>query len=172
MRTTFLVIVLVSVGLAVSVFWFGRAGVGEPAPEEVVSPESVEEVSISDEPEIVKLTVDALTANTWLWKETALNNDEIIVPKKKGAFSITFSEDGSVSGTTDCNGFGGPYTLGADGSLSFGSFMSTLMFCEGSQETEFTGALAGVRSGFITASGELVLALPFDSGSVILTAAR
>lgn len=174
MRTTFFVIVLASIGLAVSVFWFAGNGGVEPATEEVAPTELVEEdeEAISDRPSVLKVSVDLLTANMWLWKETVLSSGEVVVPKQKGAFSITFSEEGNMSGTTDCNGFAGSYMLGNDGSLSFGSFMSTLMFCEGSQEAEFTGALTRVRSGLIAPSGDLVLSLPFDSGSVILTAAR
>ena len=87
-----------------------------------------------------------LTQYKWIWKEThnGVGPDSLssgkITPRRTGAFTITFSKDGKVSGTTDCNGFGGTYTLNG-GELSFGPLASTLMFCENSQESEFLAML-------------------------------
>ena len=96
-----------------------------------------------------------------------MNDGAIIVPNKKDAFSLSFTKDGQVSGTTDCNGFGGSYEVGADNSISFGPFMSTLMFCENSQEAVFSKNVSDSNKVFFTEEGDLVLLLPYDSGSVI-----
>lgn len=42
---------------------------------------------------------------------------------------ITFNDDGSVTGNSGCNGFGGSYTV--DGNqITFSEIVSTLMLCE------------------------------------------
>ena len=42
---------------------------------------------------------------------------------------LTFNEDGTVSGTSGCNGLGGDYTVEGD-QITFGEFVSTLMACD------------------------------------------
>lgn len=105
---------------------------------------------------------------TWIWQETQFNDGKIVKPKKAGMFTLTFnSAEGRVSGKTDCNGFGGSYTAGAGNVLSFGPFMSTLMFCEDSQEAEFVKMVNDSNQYTFTTAGDLVLMLKLDSGSVI-----
>jgi heat shock protein HslJ len=41
---------------------------------------------------------------------------------------LTFSEDGSVAGSTGCNEFGGDYTVEGD-QITFGQIVSTLILC-------------------------------------------
>ena len=96
-----------------------------------------------------------------------MNSDEGINPQPKSeAFTISFNKDGRVVGTTDCNNFMGGFTV--DGSkLSFGPLASTMMFCQDSQELEFTKLISETKSYLITDDGKLALELPFDSGSVI-----
>jgi heat shock protein HslJ len=87
-------------------------------------------------------------SGTWIWVET-IKGDATIIPKKPGVFSVTISEE-RISGTTDCNGFSGTYTRDDD-TLSVGALAMTKMFCEGSQEMEFTqqfvGSLTASQSG-------------------------
>lgn len=103
----------------------------------------------------------------WAWLQTTTEG-KTIVPTKSGKFSITFETDGKVGGTTDCNGFFGSYKAGTEGVLSFGPVGSTLMFCEGSQESEFTGPLANVSSYAIENEKKLVLKLKNNGGSITL----
>ena len=42
---------------------------------------------------------------------------------------ITFSEDGTVSGNSGCNGFGGEYKVEGD-QITFSALVSTLMACD------------------------------------------
>lgn len=96
---------------------------------------------------------------TWVWQATTLNG-VVTEPKRPGVFALTFRVDtATVQGKTDCNGFGGSYKAGANGSLIFGSLNSTLMYCEGSQEQEFVSAISAVDSYYFTGSGALVLEL-------------
>lgn len=108
----------------------------------------------------------SLTGATWAWTETIMNDDTVIAPRQAGAFTLTF-ENGRVSGTTDCNGFSGSYGISAGNTLSFGPFMQTLMYCEGSQEAEFVRMVSDSSHFMFTAEGNLVLLLKFDSGSVM-----
>lgn len=84
----------------------------------------------------------------WLWVET-IKGEATIIPKTAGVFLITFTED-TISGTTDCNGFNGTYTKN-DNVITVGALATTKMFCEGSQEMEFTqqfiGSLTATRLG-------------------------
>lgn len=101
----------------------------------------------------------------WKWINAQMNNDETIVPNKKDAFSIIFGADGTVSGKTDCNSFSGKYTA-AENKISLGSFASTKMFCKGSQESEFLKLLGEVDS-FLISSGNLILQIKLDTGSML-----
>lgn len=104
---------------------------------------------------------------TWTWEKTVAADGSVVVPKKAGMYSLLLGNDGKVVGKTSCNGFGGDYQLGSDGVISFGPFMSTLMFCEGSQETEFSQAVTASTRYAINAEGKLVLTMK-NGGSVVL----
>ena len=119
-------------------------------------------------PGAVDVLTPALQSNSWIWQKTQMNDDTVIVPKEAGSFVLTFDTEGRVSGQTDCNGFGGNYTV-TDGVLAMGPFMMTMMYCEGSQEMEFQGMLDEPVGFMFTDAGELVLMLPYDTGSVIFT---
>ena len=107
-------------------------------------------------------------SNTWIWQKTIMNDGTIVVPKRTDAFTLSFdSTKGNVSGRTDCNSFFGSYKMGSDGFITFGPIASTLMFCEGSQESSFTSAISNSSKYMIDGSGNLVLLLSYDSGSVI-----
>lgn len=111
--------------------------------------------------------ISKLVENTWVWVKTEMNDGTVVAPKKSNAFSVKFGTDNQLSGTTDCNNFSGPYLINADDTMTFGPFMSTLMFCEGSQETEFVQAIENSSNFMFTDAGDLVLLLKFDSGSVL-----
>lgn len=109
--------------------------------------EKAPEITITQDDEVIfvgktfeSVVLADLTTGIWEWQGTTLNNkapnQEITKPQKPNTFTLKFDTNGNVSGTTDCNSFGGTYTL--DGlQITFGPFMSTLMYCEGSQEQEF-----------------------------------
>ncbi|MEY4440514.1 MAG: hypothetical protein RLY49_140 [Candidatus Parcubacteria bacterium] len=102
-----------------------------------------------------------LPSTTWAWVKTyngvgpATQDMSAVTPIKKDIFTITFTSEGRVSGTTDCNSFSGTYSLDEYNKIHFGSFMSTLMFCENSQEQEF---LSMFKESFVYVSeDELIL---------------
>lgn len=113
-------------------------------------------------PDVMKLGM-----KKWVWKQTELNDGSVVKPVKEDVFTITFNEqDKSFSVTTDCNGAGGRYQTEAD-SMQLSEIFSTLMYCEGSQETEFLAFLGDVSGYKLTSRGELILILKYDSGSVV-----
>lgn len=111
------------------------------------------------------VTDSNLTANTWTWKNTTDATGTVTTPKDVTAFTITFNADGKVNGTTDCNGFSGSYTLGETSSLTFSPLASTMMYCEGSEETVFTKLVSDVKS--YSLSGD-TLTLTTEDGSKVL----
>lgn len=111
-------------------------------------------------------TLNLLTAKTWVWQETQMNNGDITIPADTDAFTVTFTANGQVSGTTDCNSLSGEYELN-DTSISMGPFAMTKMYCEDSQEQEFVDDLTEADMVFFDEDDNLVLLLPYDSGSVI-----
>lgn len=146
--------------------WFMQS---REVPPRVETPTATEE-SVTEETALpaVDVRVSALTAHPWVWQETLMNDDTRIVPQDADAFVLTFTDEGKMTGATDCNSFGGSYSV-TDGLLTMGPFFMTKMYCEGSQEMEFQGMLDEPVTFMFTDAGELVLMLPYDSGSVIFT---
>ncbi len=92
-----------------------------------------------------------LDMTPWKWID-ARNAD--------GKFVLTLGKDGRFSAKTDCNGVGGQYESSkADGTIFFSQMISTLMFCEGSHESEFTGMLSTAETYKFTSRGQLILTL-------------
>jgi len=64
------------------------------------------------------------------WKLTAYGPVNAPVPAVEGIEAgLTFKEDGTVSGSSGCNGLGGDYNVEGD-QVTFGEFVSTLMACD------------------------------------------
>lgn len=109
----------------------------------------------------------SLTMKTWTWLRTELNDGTKVVPRNPEKFKLTLKGDKTFSATTDCNGVGGEYRLIGDNRINFDKMMSTLMYCEDSQESVFSSYLQNTTGFLFTSKGELVLELKFDSGVVI-----
>ncbi len=100
----------------------------------------------------------SLTMKSWSWQYTALKDDSKIVPKRQGKFTLKFDDSGRVSVGTDCNTAGGKYSaLGKE--LHFDAFVSTEMFCAGSEEGLFVKELQSVFLYDFNDRGELILTL-------------
>ena len=106
-----------------------------------------------------------LIMKKWEWVKTIYSDNKLVAPVKQGKFSITFKSDNTFSATTDCNSIGGDYTT-KDNSINFSKMISTQMYCEGSQETDFTKMLNETQNYLFDSKGELVLTMKFDSGSI------
>lgn len=113
-------------------------------------------------------SVDDLTVNSWMWKETQMGNDDMVTPKNPSQFVLTFMDDGTFGTTTDCNSGSGSYTSSDDGSLTLGQVATTQMFCEGSQETEYYKELGDVAS-YVLEGGNLYMSMKMDAGIMEFT---
>ena len=108
-----------------------------------------------------------LQMHPWTWIKTVFNNDTAKEPKQVGDFTLSFTTEGQVSGTTDCNNFHGTVTVEKH-KIQFGDNMAmTRKFCAGSLEMEFIGMLQNASSFFFTSRGQLIMELKYDSGSMI-----
>ena len=108
----------------------------------------------------------SLSMKKWTWMRATYSDGKSIVPAKAGKFTLTFLPDNRFSATTDCNGVSGSYTT-AQNTITFDRMISTLMYCDGSEEAVFTKLLSDSHDFMFTSKGELVLGLKFDSGSVV-----
>ena len=98
----------------------------------------------------------------WWWVSTT-EGGVVTKPKVADKFSITFKSGNTIAVKTDCNGMGGTYHATGP-TLRFSQMMSTLMYCEGSQEGEFGAMLGQVHDYAFTSKGELQLS--FGTSSV------
>lgn len=133
----------------------------------MLDPETLKIIEIANDfegeanPEVMTLNMQ-----TWKWIKTSYKNGEEVTPNKADAFTLSFGPE-NVSITTDCNTISGPYEANK-GQIIFGSNMiTTLMFCEDSQEQDFAAMLLEAQTYSFTSKGELVLGLKLDTGSVI-----
>ncbi|MDD5152839.1 MAG: META domain-containing protein [Candidatus Pacebacteria bacterium] len=108
-----------------------------------------------------------LGMKTWSWINTVYGNGKEVKPRTEKKFTLTFKNDKTFSATTDCNGVGGEYTVSGN-KISFDKMMSTLMYCEGSQDGYFIGMLGEVETYSFTSKGELLLGLKQGGGTVAL----
>ena len=97
----------------------------------------------------------ALKGGVWIVED--INRTGII---DNSRLTLTFGEDGRVSGSTNCNGFSGTYTVD-DAKLTLGALMMTRRACLAEalsrQEQKYTSALDGELSWTITDDGALEL---------------
>ncbi len=106
----------------------------------------------------------SLTSQERYWLSTMEANKTIVMPRieNQTRFTLEFKTDKTFSARTDCNGMGGSYrasSLKEKGTLTFSEMFSTQMYCEGSQESIYSGMLAKVKGFHFTGRGELILEL-------------
>lgn len=112
-------------------------------------------------------TSSTVVGKTYIWQKTVMSNGQVISPNKPGMFQVTFGEDGRVAGKTDCNSFTGSYKVN-DMLIEIGDLASTLMYCEGSQETEFTQSFAKVASFQQISDTEISFSLADEAGHIYM----
>ncbi len=100
-----------------------------------------------------------LTMKSWTWVRADYDDGRNIVPVRTDAFVLTFLDGNRFSATTDCNTVGGMYTA-TERALTFSDLVSTKMFCEASQESDFAAILESVTGFTFTTRGEMVLEIP------------
>ncbi len=110
-----------------------------------------------------------LTSNVWVWQKTAYEDGSSMTPNHPGAFTVQFMTDGTVTGTTDCNDWGSKFTLGEDGTIRLESIVSTLKFCEYSEESPYFSSIGGADKINFAENGDLLLTIEIDNVGPIAT---
>jgi heat shock protein HslJ len=99
------------------------------------------------------------------WRLESYGPANAPVPAAAKPATIAFGADGSVSGSTGCNSYGGSYTLDGE-RLTFGPLVGTLIACPEEditqQERELLGALQGTVR-YELAGGKLRIFYAADS---------
>ncbi|WP_417357011.1 META domain-containing protein [Flavobacterium sp.] len=88
-----------------------------------------------------KASVDVLTANAW--ELSTLNGKAADTADfGRGMPTVTFTSENKMNGNAGCNGYGGEYQIGEDGSFKADKVFATKMYCAEAQgESEFLKAL-------------------------------
>lgn len=128
-----------------------------------VPPTIPNDVPVIDMATTSAMATDSVVGTVWVW-EKAVFNAETLTPEKTDVFSVTFGPDGQLRGKTDCNGFGGSYTKVED-TITLSELMMTLMYCDASEESTFTGLLSSPLT--IVSSTDLTLVLKNATGAMI-----
>lgn len=143
--------------MILSVFIFSACSLNT---SNILEEKSNQEILVED----TQLQVNNLINHDWIWVQTNLLN-EIIKPEQKNAFVINFNEDLSLNGLTDCNNFFGTYEVD-NSNIEFGPVASTRMFCENSQENQFTSYFDKFESFYFSENGNLHINLKNNEGQI------
>jgi heat shock protein HslJ len=103
---------------------------------------------------------------TWEWVET-VTPVETIVAADPSRYQITFAEDGTAGIVADCNVGNATYTTGEGGEITITLGVSTLAFCENSQDQIFRTHLAAA-SIYHFDGEDLLIDLFADGGTMRL----
>lgn len=110
-------------------------------------------------------TPPTLTATSWLWQQTQMNNDDLFRPAEPGNYHLRFLGDGTLAIQADCNQAQGRYEI-EDHRLRIELGPTTLMGCgEASLGDRFLANLGGAN-GYFFQNGNLFIDLKFDSGTM------
>lgn len=111
-------------------------------------------------------TTDLLSAS-WSWQYTDHADGTRVSAPAGDRFILSFDGPGRVTSTTDCNNLGGSVSI--DGEvISMGQFISTLMYCEGSVESQYATDLSLVNS-YVIDGDTLRFNLNRDYGTMTFT---
>jgi heat shock protein HslJ len=106
------------------------------------------------------------------WKLVSYGDASNPTPALPGVDTSIQFEDGQMSGNVGCNGFGGEYELNGN-ALTFGTVMSTLMFCEGGsdQEQSVLSVFADGDKLIVHLEGDL-MTIKSPDGTLVVNLAR
>lgn len=122
-----------------------------------VDDETKEEILDENDNEETIKNGSTLVGSSWMWTGILDENGQLTFsPRQPEAYMLQFT-DSRMSSRTDCNTIGGSYSVSGD-NITMGEIMSTLMYCEDSDEAVYTSGLSKVTS-FKEDNGELYLKL-------------
>lgn len=159
-RAIGLLVLLVIIGLVAGFFKLNDYIYEEK--QATSTPEVIVGENLDGEADPSRMTLDM---TKWRWISAQYEDGRIVKPKTEGVFTLSFDKSGRFSASTDCNSMGGSYEA-TKTAITFTDMMSTLMYCEGSQEGVFAELLRDTAGYHFTSRGELILSLKYDSGTV------
>jgi len=100
---------------------------------------------------------NTITDIVWQWKSvTTKPTGETTTVSDPQNYTITFREDGTLSGKADCNNFSGTYSQESGFSIKLGA--STMAYCgEASLDQQYLELLSAVVAGGPDGQGNLAL---------------
>jgi heat shock protein HslJ len=100
---------------------------------------------------------NTITDIVWQWKSvTTKPTGETTTVSDPQSYTITFREDGTLSGKADCNSFTGTYSQESGFSIKLGA--STMAYCgEASLDQQYLELLSAVVAGGPDGQGNLAL---------------
>lgn len=107
-----------------------------------------------------------LGMTTWKWISTTYTGDPTITPKLANKFTLTFKDGGKFTATTDCNVVSGEYSFN-ENVITLSKMITTLMYCDGSQEGQYTTMLDRISNFHFTSKGELIFGFRNNGGEMI-----
>ncbi len=111
-----------------------------------------------------KPNTHSLSGSSWMWVGIIDSSSQVVFkPRRPEAYMLQFTEN-RLSSRTDCNTIGGNYEISGSNIL-IGEIMSTLMFCENSDEGTYSASLNNVVS-FEEKNGSLYLYTKDNSAMV------
>lgn len=120
--------------------------------------------SITMQPTMVKEAT--LVGPLWKWEKTLMNDGAITTASDSSKFTVTFTDANTYNMQADCNRVNGAYEA-SESAITIKPGASTKAFCgENSQDQAFLRDMFLINS-YMLKDGELVLMLPYDSGSMI-----
>jgi heat shock protein HslJ len=128
------------------------AAPAEPAPAEPAEP------TIEGPP--------SLQGVVWEWQGSQYSDGSEAVPEDPALYTIEFADDGSASILANCNTVQATYEEN-DGSISIVLGPSTKVACpEGSLDQEYLRDLEGAAIAFSDGTGDLLIDVKLDSGTM------
>ncbi len=103
---------------------------------------------------------------SWVWHRTTYQ-DGSVAQAPIGTFVLTFSADGNVTSTTDCNQLSGSYVVNGE-VLSFKPFAMTKKYCEGSKDAVYAKDLS-LATSYTIVDDELRIMMNRDVGVMVFT---
>lgn len=155
-KNLLIIFLIVVIAIAMSLSLFDNTGRNNKMePQATATEEVIEKIETSNE-------MSATIIGSWEWQSTTMNDDSKVTPSTPGKFVLTFNADGNFNTTTDCNSGMGTYTLGENGSITFGPIASTKMYCENSNEDKYFSDLNEVQM-YMVEGDFLTLLLKYDT---------
>ena len=104
-------------------------------------------------------------SGSWMWQESTDATGEKIVPEDSSKFIITFTNEGRLSSTTDCNALAGSYVKNEE-VISVGPLTATKMGCEGDTLEMDYAAQLSLATSHVIEGDTLKIVLAKDAGTM------